>query len=552
MTKLTSPNPHVARTYDNMKPVVGRDMWTTNSDFAVFLPSISAIYARLVSSPNERQVSSLPGGLRDLDFLQHETNLFYYPIALYSSGHSVWDLAQSDVQESMIQQRDKNSTVIVGDSGGYQIATGVLKWPWQKKADQSDADWMRDKDAIRLQILRWLEHSCDYSMVLDVPTGSLLKFGTHEITGENLHPGVKSFRDCLDSSMENHDFFIRNRVEGATRFMNVLQGRTQEEGDIWWDVVKDLPFETWAYSGVQASNFAINLRRVIIMRDNKYLDGRNWIHYLGNGKIKAGCALTTLQRHWRKYINPAVTLSYDAASPFVNVAKGNIYYSWQVNPHDIAYKGGAVPDSKDLKGSTQLFQDWIDQRNTRWSRHTSEVAKRVSVGDICVKGYEDLKFKKVAFSKKELESDSYKASLEGIHGETFRYSAAYKQYLMHEHEQHGNGMFEWGKTEFAEHEKYECKWPSSMDGLSYVLAMSHNVELHIDAIQHACAMQDLPASERKNHISSDLVEFAGGLCEEILTSERPMELIAKHEKMLSKITGMDATNNLPMDLGDFQ
>ena len=281
-----------------------RDFAKSQRDYAVFLPSISSIYARQVSTPPERQVTSLPMGLHDLNFLEPDGNLFYYPAALYSSGHSVWDLPQSDIQEAMVQKRDKNRTVIVGDSGGYQIATGVLKWPWQKKANQTDQEWGRDKDAIRMQILRWLEHSTDYSMVLDVPTGSLLKFGNDPITGENLHPGVKNFRDCLDRSMENHDFFIKNRREGSTKFMNVLQGRNQEEGDIWWDVVKDLPFETWAFSNVQASNFAMNLRRIIIMRDGKYLDGRDWIHYLGNGKIKAGCAITTLQRMWRKHINP--------------------------------------------------------------------------------------------------------------------------------------------------------------------------------------------------------------------------------------------------------
>jgi hypothetical protein len=331
----------------------------------------------------------------------------------------------------------------------------------------------------------------------------------------------------------------------------VLQGRNQDEGDVWWDVVKDLPFESWAFSNVQASNFAINLRRIIIMRDGKYLDNRDWIHYLGNGKIKAGCALTTLQRAWRKFINPQVTLSYDAASPFVNVAKGHIYYSWEVSPQSIAFKGGAVPDRKDLKGNQELFQDWINRHNTKWAVKTSEVAKHVTIGDICVKGYEDLNFKKVAFTQRELESQEYQTSLEAQHGEKFRYSDAYRQYLMHEHEEHGNGLFGWGKQEFQEYEKYQVKWPSSMDGLSYVLGMSHNVELHIDAIQHACAMQDLPAHERKQHISSDLIEFAGGLCEEILTSEKPMELIDKHARMLTKITGMDADNNITMDLAEF-
>lgn len=548
-SKLTSPNPDLARTYDNMKQVSGKDLWTSNADYACFLPSISAIYARQVSDPDSRVPQGLAGGLQDLNFLQPQSKLFYYPISLYSSGHSVWDLDKSMEQESMVQKRDRDATVIVGDSGGYQIATGVLKWPWQKKPNQDHASWIKDKDAIRMQILRWLEHTCDYSMVLDVPTGSLLKFGNHPVTGENLHPGVKNFKDCLTASMENHEFFIKNRKEGATRFMNVLQGRNQEEGDIWWDVVKDLPFETWAYSNVQASNFAINLRRIIIQRDAKYLDGRDWIHYLGNGKIKMGCALTTLQRQWRKHINPKITLSYDAASPFVNVAMGYCYYSWDLNGKSMGFKAGNLPDKKELKHSTQLLKDWINQNNFKWPLKESAIANAIALGEICCKGYEDLKYKKVAFSKKDLESDWYPTTPEGQSGDKFKYSDAYKEYLLH-HKDSG-GLFDWPTHAFdQEHQKYQVKWPSSMDGMSYVLLMNHNVELHVDAIQHACAAQDLPLSQSKEIVTPDLLEFAHGLCEEILTSETPMTIIQKHEKMLCNLSGMDADNGIIKSLED--
>ena len=544
---VTSPNPHLASAYDHMGEVAGKDLWTSNQDFAVFLPSISAIYARQVSDPTSRTPSGLPLGLEDLNFLNPKNNLFYYPTALYSSGHAVWNLDQSEIQEAMVQKRNQSQTVIVGDSGGYQIATGVLKWPWQKKPNQSDADWVKDKDTIRMNILRWLEHTCDYSMVLDVPTGSLLKFGNDPKTGENLHPGVKNFRDCLNSSMENHAFFIKHRKEGATRFMNVLQGRNQEEGDIWWDVVKDLPFETWAYSNVQASNFAMNLRRIIIQRDGGYLEGRDWLHYLGNGKIKMGCALTTLQRQWRKLINPRVTLSYDAASPFVNVAKGNIYYSWLVSPENIAFKGGDIPDLKELKNNPQLVQAWINQRNTKWPLRESEICKRITLGDVCCKGYEDLQYKKVSFTKKELESDEYLLTPEGRVGDKFRYSEAYKAYVTH-HDRNG-GLFEWDSPEFdQEQHKYQVKWPSSMDGMSYVLLMNHNVQLHIDAIQTACAALDLPLQESKQILSPDLLEFHHGLCEEILRSETPMTIIRKHENMLCNLSGMDADNSISMDM----
>ena len=79
------------------------------------------------------------------------------------------------------------------------------------------------KDDMRLKLLRWLEATADYSMVLDWPTYAMVRYGFDPVTGECLHPSLKSFRDCLTGSLDNHDFFIRNRKEGATKFLNVLQ-----------------------------------------------------------------------------------------------------------------------------------------------------------------------------------------------------------------------------------------------------------------------------------------------------------------------------------------
>jgi hypothetical protein len=525
----------------------------SQKDYAVFLPSISAIYAKIVSMPEYKIRERLPDGLNndrlDLNFLNKDNSLFYYPAALYSAGHAYLDVNESNVYESMVQKRDRSRTVIIGDSGGFQIATGVLKWPWTPKKNQDDLEWARDKDKLRMSILRWLEATADYSSVLDVPTYGLVKFGFDPVTGESLHPGMKTFRDCLNVSLENYDFFIRNRVEGATKFLNVLQGRNQEEGDVWWDAVKDLPFETWAFSNVQASNFSINLRRLIIMRDGKYLDGRDWLHYLGNGKIKAGCALTTLQRAIRQHINSNITLSFDAASPFVMVAKGQMYHGYELSHNSMRFKGGSIVDDKLLKNSQLLLNDWISANDHKGFIIPSAIGSRCTVGDICVRGYEDLAYKKVAWTKKELQTDAYLNSQEGRAGDKFKWSNDYKEYLSHSRD-HG-GLFDFSSSKFElDHEKYQVKWPSSMDGFSYIIAMNHNVELHIRAIQEACAAQDLPLAAATARVTPDLLEFKD-LCGEILTSQRPMDIINKHEKLLRNITGMDADNQVNMEVGDF-
>ena len=111
-------------------------------------------------------------------------------------------------------------------------------------------------------------------------------------------------------------------------------------------------------------------------------------------------------------------------------------------------------------------------------------------------------------------------------------------------------MFDLGINQFVDaHSKYQEKWPSSLDGFSYLLMMNHNTELHINAIQAANRAQDLPISEAKEFLTQDLLEFKD-LVEDIFTSEQPMDLIMKHERMLQQITGMDANNDVSMSVED--
>ena len=99
-------------------------MAATQSDYALFLPSISMIYAKIVSmvqyNMRDTMPEGLPQGLKDLNFLDPANSLFYYPVSLYSAGHAILDPQESWVQESMVQQRDRANTILLGDSGGFQ------------------------------------------------------------------------------------------------------------------------------------------------------------------------------------------------------------------------------------------------------------------------------------------------------------------------------------------------------------------------------------------------------------------------------------------------
>lgn len=104
------------------------------------------------------------------------------------------------------------------------------------------------------------------------------------------------------------------------------------------------------------------------------------------------------------------------------------------------------------------------------------------------------------------------------------------------------GIIQWDQFETK-----KKKYPSSLDGLSYILLMNHNVELHIKGCQEACRWMDEPLNISTQHLPSEVLEFKD-LCEDIFTSEKPLTLIDKHWKLLANATGMDADANLTMDI----
>lgn len=333
---------------------------------AMFTPSMSRNYVGYTSGyatkmPDTRAPKGLHRDGRELNFLKPDNACWYYPNALSSAGHANLNFERDNVDESegMVINRDRSKGIIVGDSGGYQIGKGILKFDW--KNFESD-----DNNKLRLKILKWLEHVADVSMTLDVPTWGI---------GGGLE-GVDTFDDCLEKTLWNHDFFIKNRTPGATRFLNILHGRNLAEADIWWDTMKDLPFEGWALAGINISNFETIMRRLIIMRDGGYLDKeRNWLHFLGVSRLASACAFSQIQRSIRKHVEPEFTISFDASSPFLSTAKGRMYSKLTYSPKAMSYTMDSAIDNKDLAGSDLPFP------------FQTPIGKKLVMGDLNVKGH---------------------------------------------------------------------------------------------------------------------------------------------------------------------
>ncbi len=342
-------------------------------DYSVYLPAISSFYSTYVAKqrveefiPKSRIPQDFDRGIEGMNFLNPEQGYFTYKYGLYSAGHAQLDLKKSLVQESMIQQRDRNNTMILGDSGGYQIGKGVLKFDWLNFEG-------KEANRVRQQILEWLEVTADWSMMLDVPTWACDHNHRHKT-------GLKTFDDCLDKTKFNNKYFLDNRL-GQTKWLNVLQGGDWDTAEKWYQGVKEFsdpngPYagreaEGWAFGGANMCKMDITLKRLMVLREDGLLKGKNWIHFLGTAQLDWSCYLTQIQRQIRKHINEEITISFDCASPFIATAHGLVYTNAQHTAKRWSVIMDKAPDNKALAKSNIPFP------------FESEIGRRLIMGDIC-------------------------------------------------------------------------------------------------------------------------------------------------------------------------
>ena len=324
------------------------DLSKFRKDYALFLPAISGFYTEVLGRakhfenyiPESRIPKGFERGLDGLNFLDKENGYFYYDKGLYSAGHAYLDIEKSDKLEWMIQDRNRNDITMVGDSGGYQIGKGVIKFDWEHFFEKpGDKNYKGKADKTRGNILNWLEHTADWSMTLDVPTWAYLEPQAKERTG------LRSFDECLDATKHNLDYFADNR-QGNTKFLNILQGTNWDDAQRWYDAVKDYPFEGWAMGGNNIRDVEMTLRRLIIMRDEGKLEGESWIHFLGTSHLNWSVLLTGIQRNLKKHVNPDITVSFDAASPFIGAANGRTYTTARLTSASLSYPMELTFDDK--------------------------------------------------------------------------------------------------------------------------------------------------------------------------------------------------------------
>ena len=403
------------------------------SDYAVFLPAISGFYATFIGKQrvNNDYVdpARMPAGMQDMEqmnWLNSQKSLFPYRWSLYSGGHANLDLNKQDWSEDMVRKREPG-TFMLGDSGGFQIAKGLWEGDW--KANSGCARAQKKRDAI----LKWLDGIADYGMILDIPTWVI-----HDKKASAACQ-ITTLEEAVDATKFNNDYFMQHRKgkrNGGAKFLNVLQGDNHASAEEWYQIMKgycdpsqypDTHFDGWAMGGQNMCDVHLVLRRLVALRhDNLLQEGvHDWMHFLGTSKLEWALLLTDIQRAIRKYVNPAFTISFDCASPFLATANGQMYHQIDLPHNDKwCYRMGPSADDKKYALDTRPFKDVVLADKVFNHFDESPISQHLQIKDVCIYKPGDL-----------------------------------------------NKIGKEGKT--------------SWDSFSYALMMGHNVWMHIEAVQRA-------------------------------------------------------------------
>jgi hypothetical protein len=428
------------------------------NDYAVFLPAISGFYATFVGKQRDTangpyvDPARLPSGIQDMEmmnWLNSQQGLFPYKWSLYSGGHANLDLNKQDWSEDMVRNREPG-TLMLGDSGGFQIAKGLWEGDWKANSGCPKAHKKRES------ILKWLDGVADYGMTLDIPTWVI-----HDKKASKAC-GISTLQEAVDATKFNNDYFMANRKganRGGMKVLNVLQGANHADADQWYQTMKhycdpaqypDTHFNGWSMGGQNMCDVHLVLKRLVALRhDNLLQQGvHDWMHFLGTSKLEWAVLLTVIQRAVRKYINPDFTISFDCASPFLATANGQVYHEI-VLPHNgkWSYRMNPIVDDKKYSNDTRPYGQAVVADGFVDHFDESPISLQLQMKDICIYKHGTLKAGVVDTPENRLLPDNYDVLPDM------------------------NKIGKFGKT--------------SWDSFSYALLMGHNVWLHLESVQRA-------------------------------------------------------------------
>lgn len=217
---------------------------------------------------------------------------------------------------------------LLGDSGGFQIASGAIKWDI----------------SIRNKIFQWLEHNSTFAINLDIP------------------PKIKylgKFDECLELSYDNFKYFNENQT-GKTKFLNVLHGETPEKYLKWYNQVKDFDFNGWCLGGAAANLSQFLSAIAVFIETNEHKNPKNeLVHFLGISKIIDFFILSQLQSSCEE-VGSKIQISTDSSSPNNTTRFGGYYVGAD-------FKSGNFLNIHIPKSSLNLGEEMLNNKLLPWT-----------------------------------------------------------------------------------------------------------------------------------------------------------------------------------------
>jgi hypothetical protein len=275
---------------------------------------------------------------------------------------------------------------------------------------------------------------------------------------------ISTLQDAVDATKYKNEYFMKHRRgknNGGTKILNVLQGANHADADRWYDIMKhycdpakypDTHFDGWAMGGQNMCDVHLVLKRLVALRhDNLLQEGvHDWMHFLGTSKLEWAVLLTVIQRAVRRYVNPAFTISFDCASPFLATANGQVYHHIDLPPEGKwCYRMSPIVDDKKYSTDTRPYGQAVVADGLIDHFDESPISKLMTMKDICI-----------------YKSGQRKTDAE-LNGETFDPNNMNHFHVAPDLNKIGKN----GKT--------------SWDSFSYALLMGHNVWTHIESVQRA-------------------------------------------------------------------
>lgn len=262
----------------------------------VYIPSFDTGVASSVAKKDLRlSKSNIPWRFWSPDFPKEYRHEYF----LITAGHAY---KKPNYRETFDFPESMN---VFGDSGGYQIVTGKLKW----------------YEGLQKEIFAWLEQNSTIAINLDLPPR-----GT----------GGSTFYNCLDQSAKNFKYFADNQ-HGVTDFLNVIHGTGYDTYKLWYDTVKEFPFQGWSIGGATGKLISLMESLIVLLEGKEHLNpSHKWLHILGASSIPEFLVLAQIQKSLNE-MGSTMTVTTDSSTPSRSTVFGYYYTSYDLKGMKFQY-----------------------------------------------------------------------------------------------------------------------------------------------------------------------------------------------------------------------